>query len=71
MNIGKIFGAIGAGLLGAGAIVLAGRTGVGKTEESGEPATEPAKDDATETAAEPVDEIVCEEVTAEDTPAEE
>ena len=66
MSIGKIFGAIGAGLLGAAAIVVAGRTGVGKTEESEEPATEPAKDETTETTAEIAEEIAAEEVTAEE-----
>ena len=57
MRLGKILGTIGAGLLGAGAIVLAGRTGVGKPEEGNA--------DDTAKAADNNDDVLCEEAPAE------
>lgn len=42
MNILKILGGIGAGVLAAAGLVVAGRTGLGKSDEPADTATEPA-----------------------------
>ena len=71
MRLGKIFGAIGAGILGAGAIVLAGRTGVGKPEEGNADDTEKAADNNGDVLCEtPAEEIAAEEIPVE-APSEE
>lgn len=64
MNFIKILGGIGAGLLAGAGLIVAGRTGLGKSDaepEAAEPAT-PAEVPATETA---------EEAEVQETPAEE
>lgn len=55
MNILKILGGVGAGILAAAGLVVAGRTGLGKSEAEPEAASEPAGGGdvpATETAEE-------------------
>lgn len=61
MNIFKILGAIGAAALGAGAIIVAGKTGVGQLDKADDTTETPAADDNT----------VCEETAAETVEAEE
>lgn len=56
MRLIKILGTIGAGILGAGAIVLAGRTGVGKSEEDAADEVKTADNN---------DDVLCEEAPAE------
>ena len=51
MNIIKILGGIGAGVLAAAGLVVAGRTGLGKSDEPADTATEPAGGDAQTTDA--------------------
>lgn len=70
MRLGKLLGAIGAGILGAGAIVLAGRTGVGKPEEGNTDDTEKAADNNGDVLCEAPAEVEAEEVPVE-APAEE
>lgn len=55
MSIFKILGGIGAGVLAAAGLVVAGRTGLGKSDEPADTAAEPAGGGdapATETAEE-------------------
>lgn len=52
MNIIKLFGAIGAAALTAGGLVVAGRTGFGKSEEPEETGGEKAPEEGSEPATE-------------------
>ena len=71
IRLGKLLGAIGAGILGAGAIVLAGRTGVGKSEEDATDEVKTANDNDDVKCEETPEEVAAEEVQVEDAPAEE
>lgn len=55
MNILKIFGAIGAAALAAGGLIVAGRTGLGKSDD-------PVEEKAPEEGGEPVEATEAEEV---------
>lgn len=70
MRLIKLLGTIGAGILGAGAIVLAGRTGVGKSEEDAADEVKTAEGNGDSGAEEAPAEVEAEEVPVE-TPAEE
>jgi hypothetical protein len=70
MNIFKILGAIGAAALGAGAIIVAGKTGVGQSDKADDTTETPAADDNTTVCEDAAEEIVAEEI-KEEAPAEE